>query len=432
MPNRVVRELALWDKWKKRTIHALLASRVPAPRRWGGRRRRIIHALLFLRVPVPEREHEAQAPQEARETYAVPLDMEPLRDAIATIKMKKPKEFSAEHLATRIHHCGSSLLILGANTDKTEPTLTIPARCDSAACPHCARLISHDRAVLVARQLRKCSPGNLRMMTLTVKNCERGKLRETILKLHKAFRYFRDSRNNPDWGKRVDGYIWNLEVTMNPKTQEWHPHIHILYDGRYWPIDSAKATWRRLNETVGLPVSEGYDGVWIERLYFKDKDGKKRPVNSPDEFRMAAAEISKYNVKPLEAGVVRNEDVVEVLQSLFNTRRFGAVGTLDINAEKKRKAAVEKNLNVGPKWSMLGSFLRLESEGEFNDDPAIYVRTLEQLSSDLPALASVLRKHARLAAASQDAADAEIETDVGKEFSFASQQHEGKTNKKEN
>jgi hypothetical protein len=360
LPPKIVSELCRWDGWKKKTIAALLATKRGS--------------------------------------------------SVAT----KKKEFNPMRLATRIHLCGESVLVLGARSEfASAETLAMPARCNSAACPHCARLISAERSSKVFDVLQTRKPEDLRMMTLTIKNCAQGELIETIQKLHHAFRLFRRGTKRGTWKTYIRGYIWNLEVTWNDREKTWHPHIHVLYDGDFYPVDDAGKKWRAVCETAEIPTTENFNGVWIERLYFKDSTGKKRPVESDEEFYMAANEISKYNVKPLEGGEIRRADTVELLESLFNVRRFGTSGTLSISENAKAKkhltTLVDSMIKNGiygtmpnvpptiPNWELLGGLTDVERFAKIEADPDFYVRTLGQLEYDMPSMAAALRKNHRLA-----------------------------------
>lgn len=341
LPHELCVELGRWDEWKKRAIAALLATK---------------------------------------------------RGSSITQDRKK---FNPARLASRINLCGSSILML-RSTEFENSTLAIPARCNSVACPHCARLISQERAMSVLEVLQNHkNPQNLRMMTLTVQNCPRNGLKNAVSALHGAFKTFRDTKGRAHWKRYVDGYIWNLEVSFNHKNSSWHPHIHLIYDGKFWPEKELKQAWVCAQRAHGFQASEKYPGVWLERLYFKDSTGRKRPVETQDELYGAAREVSKYNLKPLEAGQMKHADTVELLEALFNVRRFGACGTLEIDLEKKRESAIRKEMGI-TFWELLGGFDQGEKEGWSDDDPEYYARTLTQLERNQAACAAVLRKNQKL------------------------------------
>ena len=48
------------------------------------------------------------------------------------------------------------------------------------------------------------------------------------------------------WRHYVKGGVWSLELTYNAERSEWHPHIHIIFDGGYFPQGELKAIWSRI------------------------------------------------------------------------------------------------------------------------------------------------------------------------------------------
>ena len=72
------------------------------------------------------------------------------------------------------------------------------------------------------------------MLTLTVPNCKFTELKETITKMNKAYNKLFKKFNADDhrkWNDRllkIYGSIKFLEITVNNKSQTFHPHFHIL------------------------------------------------------------------------------------------------------------------------------------------------------------------------------------------------------------
>jgi hypothetical protein len=52
--------------------------------------------------------------------------------------------------------------------------------------------------------------------------------------------------------------VATIEVTYNPQSGRWHPHLHVLFDGRYMPISALRDAWTR--------SSRGARIVWVERV----------------------------------------------------------------------------------------------------------------------------------------------------------------------
>jgi len=63
-----------------------------------------------------------------------------------------------------------------------------------------------------------------------------------VKRLYAAFAKLRRLRG---WSRRVAGGIAFFEVTLNPDTKRWHPHLHLLLECDYLQIDLLKALWLR-------------------------------------------------------------------------------------------------------------------------------------------------------------------------------------------
>lgn len=67
------------------------------------------------------------------------------------------------------------------------------------------------------------------MVTLTVRNCQGEDLRATMAAMLKAFQRCRDSIRKAGFQFRA---LRKLECTYNHRTGEYHPHFHVLTDGK--------------------------------------------------------------------------------------------------------------------------------------------------------------------------------------------------------
>jgi hypothetical protein len=82
----------------------------------------------------------------------------------------------------------------------------------------------------------------LRFITLTLKHSATP-LTDQLDKLHACFGKLRRS---PAWATRITGGIAFLELKRSAPSDMWHPHLHILAEGRYLPHAELKAEWLRL------------------------------------------------------------------------------------------------------------------------------------------------------------------------------------------
>lgn len=125
-------------------------------------------------------------------------------------------------------------------TFRTSPTTRIGvnlARCRDRLCPLCSRRRGAQATAKVAALARTFDAP--RLLTLTVKSAPEA-LRGTVRKLFTAFSLLRAMKG---WQSRVTGGVWTLEITRNAVTGEWHPHLHIIADGEFFPQKLLSELW---------------------------------------------------------------------------------------------------------------------------------------------------------------------------------------------
>lgn len=104
-------------------------------------------------------------------------------------------------------------------------------------CPLCSR----SRAGFIAAQVKEWLSGTHRpkMLTLTIKHTNR----DLIAQIDHIYSSFRGMRRTKWWKDLCYGGIWFFQVTYNPKTGCWHPHIHILLDSEFIPYLEIRQKW---------------------------------------------------------------------------------------------------------------------------------------------------------------------------------------------
>lgn len=171
------------------------------------------------------------------------------------------------HAATALATCsnGASFFVDPA-TGKVRPWVS---RCHHRMCLHCGRTRSAkvgDQIHLIANKLEQP-----RLMVLTLASVDRP-LRDQIAHLRKSFRRLRSRKL---WKSLVTGGVYTIEVTRNPKTGLWHPHLNAILGGRYFPQQLLRKLWHS--------VTGGAKIVWVSKV--SDRQG-------------AARELAKYIGKP--------------------------------------------------------------------------------------------------------------------------------------
>lgn len=122
--------------------------------------------------------------------------------------------------------------------------VAIVEHCKHRLCPHCAR----KRAANLNRQLT----GHLeaegigerfnKFLTFTQRNRRGEPLKDALARLVKRWDKF---RRRKFWSSRVEGSIAAFEVTWNPVTRAWHPHIHVTAAAPFIPQAELLKEWRK-------------------------------------------------------------------------------------------------------------------------------------------------------------------------------------------
>lgn len=173
------------------------------------------------------------------------------------------------------------------------------ARCKSRACPRCAKFRAsatmHRSRILISKM---DSP---RFLTLTIRSSNRP-LRSQLQFLKAAFVKL---RRTCIWQEKVVGGIYTWEVTYNVKTQQWHPHLHAVIDGKYFHQRSLLLEWQRiLNDQAGVHI---------------------RKVHSVSQ---ASKYLASYIAKSSSIESMPDECISEWAQSISGMRLFQPFGNL--------------------------------------------------------------------------------------------------------
>jgi len=235
-------------------------------------------------------------------------------------------------VAKRIAGCQQAFMVLQALSpqDAAQAHL-IPYVCNQRPCPACSRRRSHE---LFARVMDEVGPRilsqpdeySLRWLTLTMVSPPWGSLAPALDDLLRAWRALRET-NHLFWQEAVDGYLFNVEITCNRKTRTWHPHIHVVYSGRFMPQTKLNSRWRRR-----LASSDRHGNAHIGACYVLDLKRKRR-TPAPDAWTAedlvgCLREVTKYTLKPFESLDVPAVAILELHHALLNRRLVGAGGIL--------------------------------------------------------------------------------------------------------
>lgn len=199
--------------------------------------------------------------------------------------------------ADRFENCGSGAWVMRCKQDPTK--LRVHSRtCHDRWCEACAR----ERRLIVSRNIETFAHRRtLRFFTFTLKH-RREPLRTTVNRLYDNFKKWRNCRRI---GPKFTGGVFFLEITWNNNTQLWHPHLHVLAEGRYIPHEIARAEWLRITTDSHV--------VNIQKV----NDGKH-----------AAHYVTKYSSKGISPNIWRHVTILaEAMDALRGTRIFNTFGT---------------------------------------------------------------------------------------------------------
>lgn len=145
--------------------------------------------------------------------------------------------------------CSTARIYIEPTVGKVHPWLN---RCRHKLCPFCAKARSAQVAADLMILMKAMK--HPRVIVLTV----RSNTRPLADQLAALRRWFRILRRKPEWKACVPGGAYTLEVTLNEETKLWHPHVHIICDGEYFPQAVLKRLWH--------DITGGSKIVWIQKV----------------------------------------------------------------------------------------------------------------------------------------------------------------------
>ena len=169
--------------------------------------------------------------------------------------------------------------------------------CHLRWCPFCSNAKRYLITKNVEAFLSKAEKP--RFLTLTLKHSQNC-LSNQIEDLYKFFRQFRRTKEAKHY---LTGGIWFFQVKKGTDGLSWHPHLHILATGLYWPQKSISQLWSK--------ITHGSNIVDI------------RAVKNP---KKAAEYVARYASKPCELSSNTINENLELYISLKSKRLCGTFG----------------------------------------------------------------------------------------------------------
>lgn len=234
----------------------------------------------------------------------------------------------------RVKCCGSSARVM-VSTDGQD-VRTVSNKCHDRLCQACGL----ERQRLITRNITEfCEGKELRFLTLTLKH-NRETLSNQIDRLYTCFNRMREREN---WKKYVDGGAVFFESPPAKDADEWHPHLHIIYEGKNFPHHLIKSDW--------LAVTGDSDIVHIEYVYNRSR---------------ALGYVAKYAAKPIDGQLYhRPKMLAEAITALQGRRSCTTFGTWRPN---KKRGVKGLQLNEKPTeektWKDVGSLDEVKARAD--------------------------------------------------------------------
>lgn len=192
--------------------------------------------------------------------------------------------------------CQGASFFIDPDLGKVRPWIN---RCRDRLCPYCAKSRSaHVAGQLLDAMMEMTRP---RVIVLTVKSVELP-LGEQLANLRN---HLAKIRRLPFWKTAVAGGVYVLEITRNPKTGLWHPHIHVIYDGDYIPQRLLRRHWHDVTGSAEI--------VWIQAV---------------DDRKGMAREMAKYIGKPQDVMKLPPYAIREYADAVHGSRMVQTFGNL--------------------------------------------------------------------------------------------------------
>lgn len=244
-------------------------------------------------------------------------DVSEVYQAELSNKPSKSETSLALRYANRLMGCGNYLLFKNYYSIGETKLAKVHSCQVHLLCPFCAAVRASKSSQRYRERVEHVLAQNKRLkpvfITLTVKNG--ADLSERMAHLKNAFKTLVDRRRDSLKKKRgycefskLDGAVFSYELTRNPKTKEWHPHLHMFALANDWiDRDALINEWQSIT---------GDSHIVDVRRVKKDKELG---------YGKAFAEVFKYSLKFSDLSL---GDTWEGFKGLRGQRLTGAIGSL--------------------------------------------------------------------------------------------------------
>jgi len=196
----------------------------------------------------------------------------------------------------RFDNCGSGAVV--EQCTESGKVRVCSNHCHDRFCKPCAE----SRSKIIASNLANHVEGKeVRFITLTVKHTHQ----RLSVQIDRLYTCLRNLRARGFWKDHVDGGAAFVEIKVAKDGQVWHPHLHLIVEGKYVPQKRLSDEWFAVTG----------DSMVVDVRYAHDTDEVARYV-------------CKYASKALDSGVYRSENHLnEAVLALKGRRMCATFGT---------------------------------------------------------------------------------------------------------
>lgn len=199
-------------------------------------------------------------------------------------------------------------------------------------CPLCSR----SRSAFLQHQVQEwfSAVKQPKFLTLTVKHSEQD-LAAQLTRLYDSWRRFRTIKS---LRQKCKGGVWFFQLCFNPKSNEWHPHLHCVIDSDYVSHNHLSREWLRITG-----------------------DSKVVDIRTVRDPKEVAEYVARYAARPAQLEGLPGKRCVELVTSMHGRRMCGTWGTARSISLRPHK------LDDADKWQRVGSWSTVLQTASFDE-----------------------------------------------------------------
>lgn len=165
-----------------------------------------------------------------------------------------------------------------------------------------------------------------KFLTLTLKHSDA----PLDFQVDHLYQSFRSLRKRLEFRKKIPGGLWFFQIKRSKSDGKWHPHLHCLISGEYFPVN-------RLSR------------IWLEITY-TSTNVDIRPIRDPQK---ASNDAARYAASPGSLVGLPLSMAVELVEAMHGRRICGTWGTA-------RKVSLRPDpLEDKGKWISIGGWSKV-------------------------------------------------------------------------